>query len=109
MVRLFNRRLGLALLWALGITGVAVIVNMAGIHVIGSIEGWERWLHAHSIHFLVWRLMLYAATAYGWWRMRQRLRQREPSPNARQRLMRIEIAAVIALVLLEVSQLPRAG
>ncbi len=80
-------------------------VNVAGVHVVGSIDGWERWLHAHAAHFFVWRLLLYAATAYGWWWMRQRLRQREPAAEAHQRLLRIEIAAVTTLMLLEGSQL----
>ena len=57
----------------------------------------------------MWRLLLYAATAYGWWWMRGRLRQREPSAEAHQRLRRTEIAAVTALVLLEGSQLLRHG
>lgn len=106
---LFNRRAGMALLWALLIFGVAVTVNVAGIHVVGSIDGWERWLHAHSAHFLAWRLVLYAATVYGWWWMRQRLRQREPAAETHQRLLRVEIAAVVTLVLLEGSQLLRNG
>ncbi|MBN9459661.1 MAG: hypothetical protein J0H00_00375 [Burkholderiales bacterium] len=104
---LFNRRVGIALLWALAIAGIAVAVNVAGIHVVGSIDGWERWLRAHSAHFLVWRLLLYAATAYGWWWMRRRLRQREPGPETQQRLLRVEVAAVVTLVLLEGSQLLR--
>ncbi|OYW19494.1 MAG: hypothetical protein B7Z52_03505 [Burkholderiales bacterium 12-64-5] len=55
------------------------------------------------------RLLLYAATAYGWWWMRGRLRQREPSAEAHKRLLRTEIAAVIAVVALEASQLLRHG
>ena len=55
------------------------------------------------------RHQLYAATAYGWWWMRRRLREREPSPEAHQRLLRVEIAAVVTLVLLEGSQLLRSG
>jgi len=106
---LFNRRAGIALLWALLIFGVSVTVNVAGIHVVGSIDGWERWLHAHSAHFLAWRLALYAVTAYGWWWMRQRLRQREPMAETHQRLLRVEIAAVVTLVLLEGSQWLRNG
>jgi hypothetical protein len=104
-----NRRVGIALLWALLIFGVAVTVNVAGIHVVGSIDGWEHWLHAHSTHFLACRLVLYAATAYGWWWMRQRLRQRDPTAETRQRLLRVEIAAVVTLVLLEGSQWLRGG
>lgn len=106
---LFNRRVGIALLWALLIFGVAVAVNVAGIHVVGSIDGWEHWLRAHSAHFLAWRLVLYAATAYGWWWMLQRLRQREPTAETHQRLLRVEIAAVVTVVLLEGSQWLRNG
>lgn len=102
---MFKHRVGFALLWGLLVAGIAVAVNVAGVHVVGSIDGWERWLHAHAAHFFVWRLLLYAATAYGWWWMRQRLRQREPAAEAHQRLLRIEIAAVTTLMLLEGSQL----
>ncbi|MBN9369271.1 MAG: hypothetical protein J0H59_19950 [Comamonadaceae bacterium] len=52
---------------------------------------------------------LYAATAYGWWWMRRRLRERELSAETHQRLLRVEVAAVITLVLLEGSQLLQHG
>ncbi len=106
---LFNQRVALALLWVLAVAGIAAGVNVVGLHVVGSIDGWEWWLREHSAHFLVWRLLVYAATAYGWWWMRRRLREREPSPEAHQRLLRVEIAAVVTLVLLEGSQLLRSG
>jgi len=102
---LFNRYVGIGLLWMLLAAGIAVVMNVVGIHVVGAIDGWERWLRDHSAHFLVWRLVLYAGTAYGWWRMRTRLRQREPEPETHQRLLRVEIAAVTTVVLLEASQL----
>lgn len=101
---LFSRRVGLALLWMLAIAGIAIGVNLAGIHIVGSIDGWERWLHAHATHFFVWRLLLYAATAYAWRCVRKRLQQREPGLETRRRLLRIEVAAVVTLVLLEGSQ-----
>ena len=97
------------MLWVLLVAGIAVGVNVVGLHVVGSIDGWEQWLREHSGHFLVWRLLLYAATAYGWWWMRRRLREREPSAETHQRLLRVEIAAVATLVLLEGSQLLRNG
>jgi len=106
---LFKYRVGLALLWGLLVAGIAVAVNVAGVHVVGSIDGWERWLHTHAAHLFVWRLLLYTATAYGWWRMRQRLRQREPGTETHQRLLRVEIAAVATIMLLEGSQLLRSG
>ncbi|MBB0025235.1 MULTISPECIES: hypothetical protein [Burkholderiaceae] len=98
---LFNRRVGVGLLWVVLVIGVAVGANVAGIHIIGSIDGWQHWLAAHRGYFFVWRLLLYAATGYGWWWMRRRLREREPSVEARQRLLRVEVAALITLVLLE--------
>jgi hypothetical protein len=106
---LFNRRVGVALLWTLLVAAAAVAVNIAGIHVVGGVEGWQHWLQAHAGHFFVWRLCLYGATAYGWWRMRRRLLRREPSRETHQRLLRTEIAAVIAVVALEASQLLRHG
>ena len=107
--RLLGRRVGIVLLWVLLVAGIAVGVNVVGLHIVGSIDGWEQWLREHSGHFLVWRLLLYAATAYGWWWMRRRLREREPSAETHQRLLRVEIAAVVTLVLLEGSQLLRNG
>ena len=106
---LFNRRVGMALLVALLVASIAVAVNIVGISIVGSIDDWERWLRAHSAHFLVWRLLVYTVTAYGWWWMRGRLREREPESEAHQRLLRVEIAAVVTIVLLEASQLLRAS
>lgn len=78
---LFNRRVGVALLWTLLVVAAAVAVNIAGIHVVGGVEGWQHWLQAHAGHFFVWRLCLYGATAYGWWWMRRRLLRRETTPR----------------------------
>lgn len=107
--RRLNRRVGVALLWGVLVAIIAVAVNLAGIQVVGSVDGWDRWLHAHAAYFFAWRLLLYAATAYGWWWVRRRLRQREPSEEVHQRLLRIEIAAMATLVLLEGSQMLRQG
>ena len=106
---LFNRRVGVALLWTSLVVAAAVAVNIAGIHVVGGVEGWQHRLQAHACHFFVWRLCLYGATAYGWWWMRRRLLRREPSRETHQRLLRTEVAAVIAVVALEASQLLRHG
>ena len=105
--RLFSARLGRAILWTLLIVLVAIAINLVGIRLVGDIDGWSRWLRAHGGYFLIWRLCLYAATGYGWWWMRRRLRQRETSSDAHRRLLRTEIAAVLAMVLLEGSVLLR--
>jgi hypothetical protein len=75
----------------------------------GGIDGWRQWMDAHAGWFLVWRLLLYAVTVYGWLWMRRRLHAREPEGGARQRLLRVEVAAVLAVVALEVSQFMQAG
>src|SRR5579863_7561425 len=85
-----------ALLWGLLVVLSAVTVNVIGIRIVGSVNGWAHWLHAHRAFFLVWRLCLYSVTACGWWWMRERVRQREP--GADRRLRRVELAAVLAIV-----------
>lgn len=105
--RLLNPRLGAALLWALLVVLTAASINLVGIRLIGNLEGWSRWMRGHAAYFLIWRLCLYTATGYGWWWMRRRLRQRETSPESHRRLLRAEIAAVLAIVLLEGSVLLR--
>src|SRR3546814_11889656 len=95
---LFNRRVGVALLWTLLVVAAAVAVNIAGIHVVGGVEGWQHWLQAHAGHFFVWRLCLYGATAYGWGWMRRRLLRRRPSREPHQPPLRPDDAYVIAVV-----------
>ncbi|SDS20569.1 hypothetical protein SAMN05216198_1431 [Halopseudomonas litoralis] len=102
---LCNRRAARALVWTVLLLAAAVAANVAGIYFMGSISGWERWLDEVSGFFLLWRLGLYAATAYGWRWMRRRVLARENSSATRRRLLRTEIAAVLALVTLEGSLL----
>ncbi|WP_426683073.1 hypothetical protein ABFU84_10490 [Xanthomonas translucens pv. undulosa] len=100
---LFSRRAAKALLWAVLIVAIAVGANVAGIYLVGSVAGWERWLAATADYFLAWRLCLYGATTYGWIWMRRRLLAREEDAQARRRLVRSEIAGVIAILALEIS------
>jgi len=102
---LFSWRAVKALLWTVLIVGIAVAANITGIYLVGSVAGWERWLAAASGYFFVWRLCLYGATAYGWVWMRRRLLARENDAQARRRLVRTEIAGVVAIVALEASLL----
>lgn len=83
-------------------TIVMVIVHAIGLRIVGGIAAWQRWLHAHAWLFVLWRLVLYALIARGWWWMRTRVHQRDPSPDARRRLIRAEIAAVFAIALTEI-------
>ena len=106
---LFNRRAMKALLWTVLLVAAAVGANIVGIYLVGSVANWERWLAATAGYFLVWRMCLYGATAYGWVWMRRRLLAREAQisadEQARRRLVRSEIAGVIAIVALEASLL----
>jgi len=87
------------------LAAVAVGANIVGIYLVESVAGWERWLAAAAGYFLIWRLCLYGATAYGWVWMRRRLLAREDDAQARRRLVRSEIAGVVAIVALEASLL----
>ncbi|THC60045.1 hypothetical protein E6L39_36455 [Burkholderia cepacia] len=102
---LFNRRAAKALLWTMVLAAVAGGATIVGLYLVGSVAGWERWLAAAAGYFLVWRLCLYGATAYGWVWMRRRLLAREDDAQARRRLVRSEIAGVVAIVALEASLL----
>ncbi|MEL4887287.1 hypothetical protein N6P31_09410 [Pectobacterium betavasculorum] len=105
---LFNRRNARALAWAMVLLSLAVAANVAGIYLVGSAAGWERWMSASAGYFLAWRICLYAATVYGWLWVRRRLLARESEPDARRRLVRAEIAGAIAIVALEASLLLQA-
>ncbi|URW83107.1 hypothetical protein NBV64_01730 [Alcaligenes sp. DN25] len=106
---LFSRRAAKALLWTVVIVAAAVGANVVGIYLVGSVAGWEQWLAAAAGYFLVWRLCLYGATVYGWIWMRRRLLAREDNAQARRRLVRSEIAGVVAIVVLEASLLMQAA
>lgn len=83
-------------------TVAAVVVHAIGLRIVGGIAAWQRWLHAHAWILALWRLVLYALIARGWWWMRTRVRQRDHSSGARRRLIRAEIAAVFAIALTEI-------
>ena len=106
---LFSRRAAKALLWTVVLVAAAVGANVVGIYLVGSVASWEQWLAAAAGYFLVWRLCLYGTTAYGWVWMRRRLLARDAQNGAdrraRRRLVRSEIAGVIAIVALEASLL----
>lgn len=97
--RLGHSRFLSVLLWGLLVALIAAAVNVIGIRIVGNVNGWAHWLQAHRAPFLIWRLCLYGATAWGWWWMRERVRHREPGAN--RRLRRVELAAVLAIIVLE--------
>jgi len=100
---LFRRNVGKVLLWTALLLALAVAANILGIYLLGSINHWQNWLDAAAGGFFVWRLCLYAATIYGWRWMRRRLLARESGSETKHRLIRAEIAAMIAVAALEIS------
>lgn len=106
--RLFNRRVGWALFWASVLIGMYVVINLVGIHLLGGIGQWERWMAAHAGHLLAWRAGLYAALGLGWFRVRRKVVSVDAPIHAQVRLLRAEIAAVTAIVVLESTVLLRA-
>lgn len=105
---LFNKRVARALLWTLPLVALAMTANIAGLYLVGSIAGWERWLADAAGYFLLWRLCLYGATGYGWMWMHRRLLARESDASTQRRLLRTEIAGVTAIIALEASLLMQA-
>lgn len=87
------------------ITIFLAAISAIGIRIVGNVIAWQRWLHGHAWLFMIWRLMLYAAIACGWHQTYQRVRQREGSAEARRRLRRAEIGAVLAIGTIEVISL----
>lgn len=101
--RPLHRRFSRTLLYVLAILLATVFINVLGIWLVGDVNGWSRWLYEHSGHFAVWRGILYAATAFGWRWMRGRVLCRESNTVTRARLLRTEIAAVLAIAALEIA------
>nr|BFD40871.1 hypothetical protein FFPRI1PSEUD_23700 [Pseudomonas sp. FFPRI_1] len=103
------RSSGRVLLWGLVVLTFAVLANVLGVQILGSIPAWELWLDQQAPWFVAWRLILYLGTAYGWWWMRRRLLAREQGAASSRRLMRAEIATAVTVIALESSQLLSLG
>jgi len=88
-----------ATVFALGL--LAFIVNAVGIWSLGGVDRWARWFQDHRVYFLLWRILLYGVTAYAWLPMRSRVLGAEPDAGTAARLIRAEVAAIVAVVLIE--------
>ncbi len=85
--------------WELGLAAFGLLINLIASAVLGDVITWHNWVCEHANGLFLWRLSLYATLIYAWWRMRNRLLQREPQVAGR--LQRTEAAAIVALTLLE--------
>jgi len=106
---LFNRSVAMFLIGLFGLIIIAFLVNMLGIHVTGTVDNWQRYLSQNAPYFLMWRLALYSLIVAGWLWVKQRIVAREYSKDEqsntalKQRVLRIEIATVVAFLALETS------
>ncbi len=99
------RSLGRAAIWVGLLIGVAATVNVLGTRAVGGTEAWTQWLRAHAGYFMAWRIILYLVAIVLWRRLRVRLQQAGTGVDAVARVRRVEIAAVLAVLLLEASKL----
>lgn len=66
--------------------------------LFGDIAGYQHWAETHRSGLQIWRLVVYAALAAGWWPLRQRLRK---LPGGGGRLPRCEWLAIAVIALYE--------
>lgn len=96
-------RLAGTLGWLLILLGAGLLASLLASQLLGEPPDWRQWLNEHGGLFLAWRVLLYSGTLWGWLWLRRRLRAREPDGAAAGRLWRAELAAVVAVLLLEAS------
>lgn len=86
------------------ITVIGMLIASLVIRWVGGVEQWYEWSQNHYAGLLTWRCLLYAALTYAW-------RKLQPwklaaSPGDRRRLMGLQAAAVILIVLVELKKAP---
>ncbi|MDA8520380.1 hypothetical protein [Acidovorax sp. NCPPB 4044] len=103
--RLVMRSVGRATIWVGLLIGVAVAINLLGIRAVGGAAAWEQWIKAHASFFMVWRIFLYTVAILMWRRLRIRLQRAGTGVEELGRIRRVEVAAVLAALLLEAGNL----
>ncbi|MDR6609049.1 hypothetical protein [Pseudomonas synxantha] len=93
------------ILWATLIILAIITIGLLSIQAANNTTEMSQWLRAQASALLIWRLVLYCTTGYGWYRMRIRLTKQGFSPRQHQRLLFAEIVAVAAIALLELQTL----
>lgn len=94
-----------ALWYGLGLVvlmiATALLVQHRGSALVGGVNAWDQWREEAYPYLLAWRVLLYALLTRSWLWMRARLRQREPTGEAKVRLQRIEVSVVLTVALFE--------
>lgn len=96
--------------WLLASLGMIVLLSLLAVllgtvimQFFGSVERWQQWRIENYWILLAWRLCLYVVLVMLWLRLKARLPKLSPGP-ARNRLIRIEVIAVLLVLLLEASK-----
>lgn len=84
----------------LSLLACTAVIGIA-LHLSGSAEDWSSFLRERSRYLAIGRWSIYGITICGWCWMRARVLRREPFPETRVRLRRIETAALITIMALE--------
>lgn len=92
---------GPAMLMALGL--LALLTNAVGIWALGDVTHWLQWVRSHRAVLTLWRILLYGVIVIAWIPTRRKVISAEP--NAAIRLMRVEVASAIAIILIEAAAL----
>ncbi|WP_313105159.1 hypothetical protein [Stutzerimonas nitrititolerans] len=72
-----------------------------GVSMLGSVDAWEHMLDDAAPLLFVWRCLVYAAMVCCWLWLKRRVLERDPSADARKRLLRVEIAVGLMVVVFE--------
>lgn len=100
-IRLISKNLFTIVIWIVALSLMVALVHFAGKQLLDQSIDWNTWLQNNATYFFIWRTVIYALTAYGWFNMRKRVLQRELSLDSIKRFKRTEIAALIAIIVFE--------
>lgn len=89
------------LFWSVILSLAAVALGLLAAEGTNNVAQWNNWMRTHHTALLVWRLPVYIATVYGWYRMRVSLIKRGFTFHQHQRLLYAEVAAITVLAMLE--------
>ncbi|RMO85347.1 hypothetical protein ALQ32_200179 [Pseudomonas syringae pv. tagetis] len=93
----------LSFTWPVVLTvALAVVFMSAVVHFFGDIEQFREWQKTHYNYMLAWRLSLYTAIVFGWFKLRSALKQRVADTSQHPSgLRRCEVMAIFVVLLFE--------